>query len=149
MVVLQALQLQSLPFEEVAILDGVQGMQLGDFGGAIHREGQGLAAGQRHVKVAAQQAAAQFQMDEGAQVGLCDPQVDVSGLYGQGAAGRLQLQLPLGLQRALSTDARRELQLEGRGPEAVEILQVEFERPEFQRHLGFGYAVGQMKLVFA
>src|SRR5690606_7159559 len=38
MVVLQALQLQSLPFEEVAILDGVQGVQLGDLGGTVHLE---------------------------------------------------------------------------------------------------------------
>ena len=42
MLVIQAAELQSLPLHEVAVVDGVERMQLGRIDAAAHAEGQRL-----------------------------------------------------------------------------------------------------------
>ncbi|MNM85579.1 hypothetical protein D3C81_977030 [compost metagenome] len=54
----QGVEVQLLPFDEVTVLDGVQGVQLVDLGLAIDAEGQRLDALEVDVEVAAEHAAA-------------------------------------------------------------------------------------------
>ncbi|MNO59116.1 hypothetical protein D3C76_496960 [compost metagenome] len=145
----QAIDVDLLPFEEVAALDGVQGVQLVDLGFALDAEGQRLGALEVDVEVAGEHAAAQLQTDERADVGLGHTQVDIAGADIQPGRHRRQVDLPGGLQLALLADAGIELEREGRLVEAVEALQVEVQRADVQRHGLIAAAVGQVHDVVA
>ncbi|MDT4826639.1 hypothetical protein FQZ97_599550 [compost metagenome] len=149
MLVVEAVEGQRLPFDEVAFLEGVEGVQLVDLGLAAHAEGQRLGALQVDVEVAAEQAAAQFQADERADVGLRHAQVDVAGLHLEAGADRRQVDLALGAELALLADAGIELEGEGRLVEAVEIAQVEVQRADVHGHRLGRLAVGEVDAVVA
>ncbi len=58
MLVVDTEQVELLPAQEVALLDGVQGVQLIDLGLAVDAESQGLGAGELYREIAVEQAAA-------------------------------------------------------------------------------------------
>ncbi len=149
MAVVDLFKMQAFPFRQIAVADGVERVQLGDVGLAGDRECQRLGTLQFGLQLAVEQTAAQFQVHEGAEVGLGDAQVDIAGADGERAAGRAELQLAFGLQRALAADAALQGELEGRGAEAVEIAQGQVERPYVQRDILLGYAVGEVDAVIA
>src|SRR3546814_10733372 len=75
--VVEAAELQALPFDEIAIVDRVQRMQLSGVYAAPNAEDQRLGGLQLDLEFAGQQAAAHFQMDQWAEIGLSDAQVDI------------------------------------------------------------------------
>ena len=145
----EAVEGQLGPFDEVAVLDGIQGMQLADFGAAVDAEGQRLDALQVDRQLAAKEAAAQFQADERRDVGLGHAQVDVAGTDLEPGADRVEHHLAAGLDLAAVAEAGLELEVEGGLAEAVDVLQVEVQRADFQRDLGGRLAIHQVRLVAA
>ncbi|MNL40983.1 hypothetical protein D3C87_1633680 [compost metagenome] len=124
-------------------------MQLIDLGTTGDAERQWLGAFQVDGQITAKHAAAQFQANERADVGLGDAQVNVLGLHIQFGADRRQIDLAIGRELALLAHACVEPEQEGRAIEAVEFLQVEIQRPQFQCHGGLSLAVCQVYLVIA
>ncbi|KIR20214.1 hypothetical protein PFLU3_43920 [Pseudomonas fluorescens] len=147
MLVVHALQHQALPLEEVAGLEGVQGMQLINLGAAGDLEGQRLGAFEVHIQVAAQHAAAQFQANKRADIGLGDPQIDVLGGHFQFGADGVEVNLTSRLDLALLAQAGVDLQGKGALVEAVEVLHIDIQWAKLQRDRRFGLAIGQVHLV--
>ncbi|MNZ70412.1 hypothetical protein D3C78_887490 [compost metagenome] len=144
MAVVEIVEIDFLPAHEVATLEGVEGMQLADLGVAADREGQRGEVLQVDGQIAAEQAAAQFQVDERADVGLGRAQVEVAGEHLELAAQRLEAHLATGFQVALLTDAAGQGEGEGLLASAAEALQVEIQRADVQRHRRLGRAVLEM-----
>ena len=88
-------------------------------------------------------------MDQWAEIGLSDAQVDISRGHCQLAAHGAHLQLPVGLDGALLADAGFQFEGEGAGAEAVEFADVQIERPQLQRDLFVRDAVDEMDPVVA
>ena len=145
----QAIDVHLLPFDEVAALDGVEGVQLVHLGLARDIEGQRCGVLQVDLEVAGEHATAQFQQDERADIGLCYAQVDIAGAYIQLGPYRRQVDLAGRLQLALLAYARIELEREGRLVEAVEALQVGVERADVQGYRFFLAAVCQVHQIVA
>ncbi|KAF1018867.1 MAG: hypothetical protein GAK37_03768 [Pseudomonas sp.] len=145
--VVQAFDDQALPFHEIARLEGIEGVQLIDLRLAGYLQGQRLGTFEVHVQVAAQHAAAQFQADERADIGLRHTQVDVLGVHFQLGADRAQVHLSARLYLALLAQAGVHLEGEGALVEAVEVLQVDVQRAQFQCDCRFDLAIGQVHLV--
>ncbi|MND82504.1 hypothetical protein D3C80_743380 [compost metagenome] len=145
----QPVKVELLPFDEVAILDGVQGMQLVDLRLAVNAEGQRINVAEVDVEVTAKHAAAQLQADVRGDVGLGDAQVDVLGADLELGGNRRQVDFTGSLQLALLAHAGIELEGEGRLVEAVEVLQVEVQRAHVQRYRLFLRTIGQVHLVVA
>jgi len=93
----QAVHIHLLPFDEVPVLDGVEGMQLIDLRLAGHGEGQWFGAFQVDLEVAGEHAAAQLEADERADIGLGDTQVDVARADIELGGDRRQVDLAGGL----------------------------------------------------
>ncbi|MCY1284789.1 hypothetical protein D9M70_337060 [compost metagenome] len=149
MLVVEAIHQQLLPFDEVAFLDGVQGVHLVDQRAAGNAQGQWLGALEVDIEVAVEQAAAQLQAHEGADVGLGYAQVDVAGLHLQLRRDGLELDLADRLHLALLAEAGVEAEVEGRFAATVEVLEVQVERAQLQLHRLLGHPVGQVHLVAA
>ncbi|MCY1520346.1 hypothetical protein D9M68_551210 [compost metagenome] len=149
MLVVEAIHQQLLPFDEVAFLDGVQGVHLVDQRAAGNAQGQWLGALEVDIEVAVEQAAAQLQAHEGADVGLGYAQVDVAGLHLQLRRDGLELDLADRLHLALLAEAAIDAEVEGRFAPAVEVLEVQVQRAQFQLHWFLGHPVGQVDLVAA
>ncbi|MNZ76371.1 hypothetical protein D3C78_948740 [compost metagenome] len=124
-------------------------MQLGDLRRAADAEGQWLGALQVDVEIAGEEAAAQLQAYERTDVGLGDTQVDVPGGDLELGADRIERYLAVRFQLAAIAQTGLQFQGEGRRALAVEILQVEVQWTDVQRHGGGGYAIGEVDLVTA
>ena len=122
-------------------------MQLVNLGAAGDLKGQWLGAFEVYVQVAAEHAAAQFQANKRADIGLGDPQVDVLGVHFQLGADRVEVNFAGCLDLALLAQAGVDLQGEGALVEAVEVLYVDIQRAQFQRDCRFSLAVGQVHLI--
>ncbi|MNN72773.1 hypothetical protein D3C81_1888360 [compost metagenome] len=109
----QAVHIHLLPFDEVAVLDGVQGVQLVDLRLAGYGEGQWFGAFEVDLQVAGKHAATQLQADERADIGLRNTQIDVACADIEPGADRRQVDLATGLQLALLANAGVELEGEG------------------------------------
>ena len=70
----------------------------------------------------------------GRDVGLRDAQVDVLGLHLELGADRGEVDLAIRRDLALLAHAGVELESERRTVEAVEVLQIEIQRRQVQRH---------------
>src|SRR5471032_2985568 len=138
---------QALPFEEVAGLERVQGVQLVDLSAAGDLKRQGLGALEVYIQVAAQHTAAQFQPNERADIGLSNPQVDVLGIHFEFGADRVEIDLAGCLNLALFTQAGVDLQGKRALVQAVEVLHIDVQGPQFQRYRRFGLTVGQVHLI--
>ncbi|MNZ72835.1 hypothetical protein D3C78_912240 [compost metagenome] len=106
------IQVQLLPFDEVTVLDGVQGVQLIDLSLAFNAEGQGVNVAEVDLEVAAQHATAQFQADVRSDIGLSNTQVDVLGADVELGGNRCQVDFTGSLQLALL--AHTGIELEGK-----------------------------------
>ncbi|MNZ36712.1 hypothetical protein D3C78_541410 [compost metagenome] len=138
-----------LPFDEVAALQGVQGVQLGDLGRAADAEGQRLGALQVDVQIAGEEAAAQLQTYERDDVGLGDTQVDIPGGDLEPGADRIERYLAAGLHLAAVAQTGLELEGQRRLALAVEVLQIQIQRPDIQRDFRRRCAVDEVRLVAA
>src|SRR5690606_8876312 len=126
--IIEAAHSDLLPAYKIAFTQGVQGVQLVDPGVAGDAQCQRLGALELYIEVTAEQAAAQFQANEGAEVGLRQAQVDVLGGDLELGSGRAQLHLPGCLQFALLAQTAVEPEVERLVTKAVEILQIEVQR---------------------
>lgn len=149
MLIVHAFEHQALPFEEVAGLEGIQGVQLVNLCPARNLELQGISAFQVHIEIAAEHAATQFQADERADIGLGDPQVDVLGIHFQLGADRVEVDLAGRLNLALLAQARVDFQREWALVEAIEVLHIDVQRADFQRDRRLGLTVSQVHLIVA
>ena len=70
MAIIEAADSHLLPAHEIAFAQGIEGVQLVDPGIAADAQGQGFGALEFDIEVAAEQAAAQFQANEGTQICL-------------------------------------------------------------------------------
>lgn len=144
MLVVQAFDHQALPLEEVAGLEGIEGVQLIHLRPAGDLQCEGLGTLEVHVQVAAEHAATQFQADKRTDIGLGNPQVDVLGVDFQLGADRVQVDLAARLELALLAQAAVDLQGEGALIEAVEVLYIDIQRAQFQCHSRFYLAISQV-----
>ncbi len=112
MLIVQAFEHQLLPLEEVAGLQGVEGMQLIDLGFTCDAERQRFGAFQVDRQITTQHAAAQFETNERVDVGLGDAQIDVLGLHVQFGADRGQIDHAICCYLALLAHAGVELEVE-------------------------------------
>ncbi|MCY1410828.1 hypothetical protein D9M71_262040 [compost metagenome] len=149
MAVVELVEVDFLPAHEVASLEGIEGVQLADLDVTVDREGQRGEALQVDGQLAAEQAAAQLQVDERADIGLRQAQVDVAGDYLELAAQRFEAHLATGLEAALLADAAGQLEAEGLLASAAEALQVEIQRADVQRNQRPGDAILEMGTVAA
>ena len=88
-------------------------------------------------------------MYERCQVGLGDAQVDILRLDVQRSCSRLELQLPLRLQRALIANSCVQFEAERSGAQAVEVGHIEIQRTQLQGDFFLRYTIAQMHLIVA
>ncbi len=145
--IVDAFEPQSLPFDEVAVLQRVERMQLGDLGRTGCRKSKRFGSIQRQLQVAREHAAAQFESNEGCEIGLRHAQIEIPGANVEPTAQRSQLQLASSLQVALATDSGIQIDLERRFCLAVELSKGELQGREFEGNLLLGHAVSQMDAI--
>ncbi len=118
-----------------------------DLGTAGDLKGQWVRVFQVHIQIAAQHAAAQFQANKRADIGLGNPQVDILSIHFQFGADRAEVDLADRLDLALLAQPGVDFQVKGLLVEAVEVLHIDIQRAQFQGDRRFGLTVSQVYLI--
>ncbi len=147
--VVQPFELQLLPLQEVALFERVECVKLIDLRFAGNAERQRFGAFQVDRQIAAQHAAAHFQTNERADVGLGEAQVYVAGSYVKLCTDWVEVHIAGCSEVALFAQPGIKLKREGGFVKAVEILDVQIQRANIQSNRLLRYAICQVDHVIA